>query len=277
MGRLYIGDKAVTPILLTGGDKIKNQTKTITENGTYTYDDGYTGLDKVIVDVDSLKKYNKVLLGDAVWDNGITHFSDSRRIGKVKVDYKLPRINFKHVASFYITIVYTPLQRYYPQEKCLFKSGSFEIKVVPQTNTTFKLKVSIDFENGTNITMTPDRVLEKDKYYTITFTHTGDNIYSGFGLKLRESAYATETICTVPYEDWPDSYVVNNKDFFSFGYDYEDRSSSNQHLYEVTGYLGLGTNVQFDYDFDSYHLPYKRFHWALYEPATITDVQNEGF
>ena len=142
MGRLHIGDKTVTPFLNIGGDKIKNQTKTITENGTYTYDDGYTGLDKVIVDVDSLKKYNKVLLGDAVWDNGITHFSDSRRIGKVKVDYKLPRINFKHVASFYITIVYTPLQRYYPQEKCLFKSGSFEIKVVPQTNTTFKSAIN---------------------------------------------------------------------------------------------------------------------------------------
>ena len=36
---------------ITVGDTINNQNKTITENGTYTADEGYTGLGEVIVDV----------------------------------------------------------------------------------------------------------------------------------------------------------------------------------------------------------------------------------
>lgn len=37
---------------ITVGETINNQNKIITENGTYTYDEGYTGLGEVVVDVD---------------------------------------------------------------------------------------------------------------------------------------------------------------------------------------------------------------------------------
>lgn len=275
MGRLYIGDKDVTPFLNIGGDKIKNQTKTITENGTYTYDDGYTGLDKVIVNVVNEQNYCPVLLQRAVWHNGSTRIVEYGRIGKIKIGYKFPKINFKKVHSFYIITRFVPLQSYYTQEKCLFKAGGFQINVVPQTHNTCKLKVSIDFENGTNITMTPDRILEKNKLYEVTFTHTEDTIQSPLGLKLREGAQQTEVICSLPYSEWPDSYVVNDKDYFSFGYDFINRQGSSQYLYEFTGYFDVqDTTIQFYYDFESWSQPYKQFMWFLSEPATIIDTQH---
>lgn len=48
---LYIGNKKVTPIKVTGVQEINNQDKTITQNGTYTADIGYTGLGTVNVNV----------------------------------------------------------------------------------------------------------------------------------------------------------------------------------------------------------------------------------
>lgn len=54
-GKLYLGSTEVTPI--TGGTQINNQDKTITENGTYTADSGYTGLGTVSVNVQGGKDY----------------------------------------------------------------------------------------------------------------------------------------------------------------------------------------------------------------------------
>ena len=45
---LYIGNKKYAPIIRQG---VNNQDKTITENGVYTADEGYTGLGEVTVDV----------------------------------------------------------------------------------------------------------------------------------------------------------------------------------------------------------------------------------
>lgn len=44
---------SITPIEEGGGGEVKNQNKTITENGVYTADSGYTGLGRVTVDVET--------------------------------------------------------------------------------------------------------------------------------------------------------------------------------------------------------------------------------
>lgn len=49
MSKLFLGTREITPIIKVGG--INNQDKTITENGTYTADTGYTGLGEVTVNV----------------------------------------------------------------------------------------------------------------------------------------------------------------------------------------------------------------------------------
>lgn len=46
---MYLGGQKISPIIKVG--EIKNQDKTITENGTYTADVGYTGLGEVTVNV----------------------------------------------------------------------------------------------------------------------------------------------------------------------------------------------------------------------------------
>ena len=47
---------AIINMVIKGGGSgnINNQDKTITENGSYTYDNGYTGLGTVTVDVPTL-------------------------------------------------------------------------------------------------------------------------------------------------------------------------------------------------------------------------------
>lgn len=46
---MYLGGQKISPIIKVG--EINNQDKTITENGTYTADAGYTGLGEVTVNV----------------------------------------------------------------------------------------------------------------------------------------------------------------------------------------------------------------------------------
>lgn len=48
---MYLGGQKISPIIKVG--EINNQDKTITENGTYTADTGYTGLGEVTVNVSS--------------------------------------------------------------------------------------------------------------------------------------------------------------------------------------------------------------------------------
>lgn len=48
---LYYGNQRVCPTIKVGGGQINNQDKTVTENGTYTADTGYTGLGTVTVQV----------------------------------------------------------------------------------------------------------------------------------------------------------------------------------------------------------------------------------
>jgi len=52
MAKLYLGNRQLTPAVFKSVD-INNQDKTITENGTYTADEGYTGLGEVLVNVPS--------------------------------------------------------------------------------------------------------------------------------------------------------------------------------------------------------------------------------
>ena len=49
-GWLYLGDRKVTPLAVVATG-VSNQNKTLTVNGTYTADSGYTGLGTVTVDV----------------------------------------------------------------------------------------------------------------------------------------------------------------------------------------------------------------------------------
>lgn len=51
MAELRLGENIVIPAIVVGGGEIKNQDKTITENGQYTADTGYTGLGTVTVAV----------------------------------------------------------------------------------------------------------------------------------------------------------------------------------------------------------------------------------
>lgn len=44
---------SITPIEESGGGEVKNQNKTVTTNGVYTADSGYTGLGRVTVDVET--------------------------------------------------------------------------------------------------------------------------------------------------------------------------------------------------------------------------------
>lgn len=53
MAELRLGENIVIPAIVVGGGEIKNQDKTITENGQYTADVGYTGLGTVTVSVPS--------------------------------------------------------------------------------------------------------------------------------------------------------------------------------------------------------------------------------
>ena len=49
--KLYLGRKAIVPGIVLPGEVVKNQNKTITENGLYSYDAGYTGLGNITVNV----------------------------------------------------------------------------------------------------------------------------------------------------------------------------------------------------------------------------------
>ena len=52
MGKMLLNGTVVTPLIVKGdGTKINNQDITVTENGTYTAEDGYTGLGTVEVNV----------------------------------------------------------------------------------------------------------------------------------------------------------------------------------------------------------------------------------
>lgn len=62
---LMIGSSKITPSIFPKNN-IKNQDKTITENGVYTADEGYTGLGEVTVDVTGSDKYK---VGDRVNDD----------------------------------------------------------------------------------------------------------------------------------------------------------------------------------------------------------------
>lgn len=62
---LMIGSSKITPSIFPKNN-IKNQDKTITENGVYTADEGYTGLGEVTVDVSGGDKYK---VGDRVNDD----------------------------------------------------------------------------------------------------------------------------------------------------------------------------------------------------------------
>ena len=53
MGRMLLNDQEVATLVISnsGGQEIKNQDLTITENGTYSADEGFTGLGTVEVNV----------------------------------------------------------------------------------------------------------------------------------------------------------------------------------------------------------------------------------
>jgi len=64
---LMIGSSKITPSIFPKNN-IKNQDKTITENGVYTADEGYTGLGEVTVDVLSANNEDKVILENGVYE-----------------------------------------------------------------------------------------------------------------------------------------------------------------------------------------------------------------
>ena len=84
---------------ITVGDTINNQNKTITENGTYSADEGYTGLGEVIVNVptSSVASTSQVTpVGLRVWLDAINNqggFTSSRYSGETNKWYPLVGIN----------------------------------------------------------------------------------------------------------------------------------------------------------------------------------------
>lgn len=71
---LYLGKKTIVPNNIIKSDEINNQDKTITQNGIYSADPGYTGLGTVNVNVDggtfvSAKNITGLTItsGDRIW------------------------------------------------------------------------------------------------------------------------------------------------------------------------------------------------------------------
>ena len=72
----------------SGGVEINNQDKTITENGTYTADAGYTGLGTVEVNVPDIPA---VLQDKTITENGVyTADSSHDGLGTVTVNIPIP-------------------------------------------------------------------------------------------------------------------------------------------------------------------------------------------
>lgn len=311
MGRLYIGNKKYTPVVMYSKEPVKNQNITVTENGTYVCEDNYTGLGTVSVNVQHTPNNQNITvtengtyrcdssydgLGDVTvavnnpespyvnvnicqtyWENGIADMTDAYGIGAIKVNQKLPGINFRKVSSFYIIAKMKFAQRYSNKERFIFKSGGFEIKLVPVSNSTYKLKLNIAYTHSSPISVTADRVLEKDHNYEISFRDVTLNNVSGFGLTLRDGAMQTETLFVIPYENFPDDEVLNNDDYFSFGWDFIMEPHQSGHSRKlIPGYIDLiRTTIQYFYDYSSIHSPYKSFMWFGSNPSLI-NINSHG-
>lgn len=67
MADLRLGENIVIPAIVVGGEEIKNQDKTITENGRYSADAGYTGLGTITVAVPSVEPTGTI----SITQNGV--------------------------------------------------------------------------------------------------------------------------------------------------------------------------------------------------------------
>lgn len=88
MAELRLGENIVIPAIVVGGDKIRNQDKTITQNGVYTADDGFTGLGEVTVNV-PIRNQDKTITQNGQYsaDDGYAG------LGKVTVSVPVSRYN----------------------------------------------------------------------------------------------------------------------------------------------------------------------------------------
>ena len=90
---LYLGKNLVSASSGSGGDTIKNQDKTITENGKYSHDEGFTGLGEVTVSVLPNNQHKTFTEnGSYAADSGYTG------LGVVKVDVQ-PKNQDKNITA----------------------------------------------------------------------------------------------------------------------------------------------------------------------------------
>lgn len=245
MGRLHIGDKVVTPILLTGGDKIKNQNKNITQNGAYSFDEGYTGLGIVNVDVPIANAATAELVMN----------TDRTTIKKLLVN-NLPPYEFDiHdlYSSFFIITDFKAtniLDPYVgpsykiPYPTVLFKSGGFIIQFgyYGTTGGRFGPYIcgSLIFDNGQQInifTYNSEYWLQNNTRYQIIFRKDYNKIEILYkNMDLLDSQWVT--VISYDVSNLPDSPIkLDNK--ITVG------GTEDSNLYNLVGSLYIGDGNRF--------------------------------
>lgn len=176
--------KDVTILGVTGsyegsGGSINNQDKTVTENGTYTADEGYTGLGTVTVNVVNNKKKFGLTIDDAINDltngtyhpisplgtvdvsfDGLTGFESSKSGSMENMPYLLTSFRSIRNVSFpdLTTITVGTALEYFGLNSCL-RSISFPLLTTISADSALKsafensLLTNVSIENLTSITM----------------------------------------------------------------------------------------------------------------------------
>ena len=155
------------------GGEVHNQDKTITENGTYTYDEGYTGLGEVVVEVPSEEPVLETL---NVVENG-TYMPSGNVDGYDEVIVNVPETTLGEL-SVTENGVYEPTS--------VDGYNRVEVDVNPPlqdktitTNGTFT--ADSGYYGLDEVTVDIDTVHNQDKTITENGTYTADSGYTGLG------------------------------------------------------------------------------------------------
>lgn len=156
---------------IAGG--VHNQDKTITENGTYTYDEGYTGLGEVVVEVPSEEPVLETLNVSA---NG-TYTPSGNVDGYDEVVVDVPQATFEGL-SVTENGVYEPTTADGYNRVEVDVNPPLQDKTIT-TNGTFT--ADSGYYGLDEVTVDIDTVNNQDKTITENGTYTADSGYTGLG------------------------------------------------------------------------------------------------